>query len=259
MNGEKRFLILSLHGRKPLICLIAAFSLAALLLITALKPDAPVMKTALETGAKGRGTGALIVLDAGHGGIDGGAVSVGGIPEKEINLAVAMKVRSVLLLNGFDVIMTRESDASIHDPETENGTIHEKKVSDINNRIAIMRQHPDAILISIHQNTFSDPAVGGAQVFYVKNEESRRLAEILQAKLSVGLDGNGPKSPKEAYDTIKLMNSIENTGVLVECGFLSNPDDEKKLMTDGYREQIARCILDALNEFLNETEREETE
>ncbi|MBQ3380112.1 MAG: N-acetylmuramoyl-L-alanine amidase [Clostridia bacterium] len=199
---------------------------------------------------------ALIVIDAGHGGVDGGAVSPGGTLEKDINLAVALNLRSILILNGFDVIMTRESDISIYDPEAENGSIHDKKVSDINNRIAILREHPDAILISIHQNTFFDPSVCGTQVFYVKNEQSRRLAGIMQECLSSGLKEDKQKAPKEAYDTIKLMNSIDNTGVLVECGFLSNPDDEAKLLREDYREQIAVCILNALNEFLNETGRE---
>ncbi|MBR2741960.1 MAG: N-acetylmuramoyl-L-alanine amidase [Clostridia bacterium] len=257
MKNNKGFFVMRLNINKKKTRLFALLAAVIFVSLIVFKPNAPhhARAASVDLGER-EGARAVIVVDAGHGGVDGGAVSLNGTPEKDINLSIALKLRSLLLLNGFDVIMTRESDVSIHDADVENGTIREKKVSDISNRIKILKNSPDAILISIHQNTFSSADASGSQVFYVKNEQSRRLAEIMQTHLVCELCEKGNRAPKEAYDTIKLMNSIENTGVLVECGFLSNPDDEAKLLSEDYQRRIARCILNALDEFLIETESE---
>jgi len=198
----------------------------------------------------------VVIIDAGHGGEDGGAVSQNGTIEKDINLRIAHKLRMILLLNGFHVIMTRESDISVYDDEKRDATLHEKKVSDINNRIALAKAHPEALFVSIHQNKFSSSSVSGAQVFYRNTEESKRLAEIVQSELESVLGSGKSRPAKEADSSIKLMRSIPNTAVLVECGFISNPAEEALLLDDGYQKRIAFSIYSALCKYLSGQESE---
>ena len=121
-----------------------------------------------------------IILDAGHGGEDGGAVGVGGVVEKDINLAIAQNLRDLLVMNGYTVVMTRNSDAAIYSSGAE--TLREKKVSDLENRLLLMKENPGSIFVSIHQNQFGSPIYYGTQVFYSPNSEtSQILAEIIQA------------------------------------------------------------------------------
>ena len=158
----------------------------------------------------------VIVIDAGHGGEDGGATSVSGVLESQLNLEIARRVDAFLALSGFETRMIRESDTAIYDASAS--TLSEKKVSDLKNRVKLVNQTPGALLLSIHQNVFSDGRYSGAQVFYAKTEGSKQLAEAVQQLLIDVLDPQNHRQAKPA-DTVYLMNHIQCTGVLVECGF----------------------------------------
>ena len=188
----------------------------------------------------------LIIIDAGHGGEDGGATSCTGILESQINLEIARRLDAVCHLLGFDTKMVRTSDISVY---TEGNTISAKKASDLRNRVAMVNQAEHAILISIHQNTFSDNRYTGAQVFYAASEGSRDLAEILQKQLSF-LDADNRRQAKLAYN-VYLMQHIQKTGVLIECGFISNPMDEAKLRSAAYQQKLCGTIAVGLCIYLD--------
>ena len=180
----------------------------------------------------------VIVIDAGHGGVDGGATSCTGVLESNINLEIALKLNDLLHLLGHKTIMIRTTDISVY---TQGETIAAKKVSDLKERVRIVNETDRAVLISIHQNTFSDSRYGGAQVFYAPTEGSQKLAKNLQANLIAVLNPNSNRKAKKA-DGVYLMEHIEKTGILVECGFLSNPTEEAKLR-DGQYQRILCCVI----------------
>ena len=184
-----------------------------------------------------------LILDAGHGGEDGGAVSITGAVESEINLAVVLKLDQIFGFYGLSPILLRDSDVSLHDPTAD--TLREKKVSDIRNRVATIESTPNAVLLSIHQNTFPNGAYHGAQVFYRSGAQSETLAKLVQDTLREGLDPDNKRSPTKIPDTVYLMNHITCPAVLVECGFLSNAAEEAKLRSVGYQTQLALCIASA--------------
>ena len=179
---------------------------------------------------------AIVVIDAGHGGIDGGAVGKSGIEEKQLNLEIAKKLRTMLGFIGFDNKMTRENDMYV----TEDGkTIREKKISDTKARVELINNTPNAYLISVHLNHFSQGECSGAQVFYTSDKSSKVIAEHLQENLRLGIDKNNRRVAKEIGSNIYIMNNINCPGVLVECGFLSNACEEQLLQNEDYQRKIA--------------------
>lgn len=184
-----------------------------------------------------------LILDAGHGGEDGGAVSVTGVAESTINLSITLKIDQLLGFYGVCPILLRNTDVSLHDPQAN--TLREKKVSDLKNRVATIESTANAVLISVHQNTFTNKAYHGAQVFYRDGEESLALARQTQDALRRGADPNNQRSPAKISDSIYLMKHITCPAILVECGFLSNPDEEEKLRDSSYQTQLAGCIASA--------------
>lgn len=186
-----------------------------------------------------------IVIDAGHGGIDGGATSCSGVLESKLNLEIALKLEAVMQLLGFDTVMIRSTDTSVY---TEGNTIAAQKVSDLKERVRIANETPDALLISIHQNTFPVGRYSGAQVFYSGNEESRELAQTLQMNFNQTLCRGSNRRSKEAQG-VYLMQNISCTGVLIECGFLTNPQEEAKLRSDEYQKQLCCVIAATLSGF----------
>ena len=187
----------------------------------------------------------LIIIDAGHGGEDGGATSCTGILESQINLEMALRLEAVCHFLGFDTRMVRTTDISVY---TEGNTLSAKKASDLRNRVAMVNKVEHAILISIHQNTFSDNRYSGAQVFYAANDGSRELAAILQKQLST-LDTENRRQPKLA-NNVYLMQHIQKTGVLIECGFISNPMDEARLRSAAYQQKLCSAIAAGLCIYL---------
>lgn len=185
-----------------------------------------------------------LILDAGHGGEDGGAVSVTGAVESHINLAITLKLDHLLGFYGIDPILTRKDDRSLHNAECE--TLRQKKISDLHNRVAMVEETANALLVSIHQNTFPNPAYHGAQVFYREGEASEALAKLIQDALRCGLDPENGRTPAKIPDSVYLMKHITCPAVLVECGFLSNAEEEKKLRDEGYQTQLAVCVASAV-------------
>lgn len=191
-----------------------------------------------------------IILDPGHGGMDGGAVGVDGIVEKEINLNICLIMREMFAVSGFDVVMTRETDISIHD-EGVTG-VRKQKTSDLHNRLAIVQQQPNAVFVSLHQNQFTSSSSRGAQVFYgPKNAQSQRLAQIIQDNFVEDLQPDNQRAIKEAGEDLFLMTNAECPSVLVECGFLSNHDEAHRLNDPDYQAQIAFTTYRSVLEFLD--------
>lgn len=179
-----------------------------------------------------------IIIDAGHGGVDGGATSCTGVLESQLNLQIALRLEDLLHLVGVDTAMIRREDVSVY---TEGESIAAKKVSDLKERVRIVNSTKNAVLISIHQNTFFDPRYSGAQVFYATSEGSQKLARAMQHALVESLNPESNRKAKKG-SSIYLLEKIKNTGVLVECGFLSNPEEEKKLRTDAYQLKLCAVI-----------------
>ena len=189
-------------------------------------------------------------MSVSHGSPDGGAVGLSGTEEKDVNLSIALFLRDVLESNGIPVIMTRTSDKAIYDETAK--TIREKKRSDMNNRLKIMNNSNAGLFISIHMNSFEDKSVSGVYLFYNKNHpETKTLAEAIQKNIS-DVTGAKPHDVKPAENRIFLMKNAPMPAVLVECGFLTNPDEEKKLLDESYREKIAWAIGDAVSDYYAE-------
>lgn len=192
-----------------------------------------------------------IVVDAGHGGEDGGATSVSGVLESQTNLEIAQRTDALLMLLGFQTKMVRDSDTAIYDASAT--TLREKKISDLRNRVQLVNETPNALLLSIHQNTYSDGRYSGAQVFYGAGEGSRQLAERLQETVRQLLDNENNRKAKPA-ETVYLMQNVQCTAILVECGFLSNEVEDLKLQSASYQKKLALAFGSALNSWaLEET------
>ena len=205
--------------------------------VTAIKQDTPVPRKY------------CFVIDPGHGGIDGGATSCTGVLESAVNLEISLKLNDLMRFLGFDTVMTRTTDSSIH---TKGETIAAQKVSDLKERVRIVNETENALLISIHQNTFSDSRYGGAQVFYAPKGDSRQLAEQLQSAFSLTVNpGNNRKC--KTSNGIYLMEHIDKTGLLIECGFLSNPQEEAKLRDSNYQKQLCCVIASTVAGYVSNT------
>ena len=191
----------------------------------------------------------MIVIDPGHGGEDGGAVSLTGAKESNLNLEIAKKLDQLLRLCGFQTYMLRKEDVSLHQGKCKN--FSEKKVSDLKTRVEMVNAIRSGILISIHQNHFSDSKYSGAQVFYAKTSQSKELAELAQTTLRQGLNPKNHRQIKESQ-SVYLMERILCPGILVECGFLSHPEEEQKLQEPAYQRRIACSLVSALSQFVEE-------
>lgn len=178
----------------------------------------------------------VFIIDAGHGGMDGGTTSCSGALERDINLEIAQRLEKLLALIGYDTVMTRTNSDSI---ATEGDTIRQQKQSDLRNRAAIVNSNANGVLVSIHQNHFPDSRYSGPQVFHAETGGSRELAQSMQNALNTTL---GTTREYKAADGIYLMQNIQNTGILVECGFLSNPAEDAALQTKAYQSRLC-CVI----------------
>lgn len=188
-------------------------------------------------------SGQTLVIDAGHGGEDGGAVSVSSVSESVINLAVARRLDGIMGLFGVNTLMLRTEDASLGDPSLS--TMRERKVSDLHNRVNSVNEADNPILISIHQNSFTDPRYSGAQVFYAPTEGSQFFAEYTQELLRVCLDPDNDRRAKPIPQSVYLMSHIDCKAILVECGFLTNPAEDQLLQSADYQLKLALTIAGA--------------
>lgn len=181
-----------------------------------------------------------VVLDPGHGGEDGGAVSPDGVAESHLNLAVSERVNDLLRFAGQRTRMTRTEDVSIH---TEGETVRARKASDIRNRVALVNETEHPVLLSVHQNSLpSSPVTHGAQVFWNRQEGAENLARIVQDSLNRTINAGNEKHPKQIQDSIYLMKHVTVPAILVECGFLSNAEETGKLQTPSYQIKLAAAI-----------------
>lgn len=189
----------------------------------------------------------VIVIDPGHGGIDGGAKSENGVIEKDINLSISLKTKAALESKGYKVIMTRSEDVGLY---TEGKKVREKKIEDLGNRVKIKKDNKCDAFISIHQNMFPQKNCKGAQVWSANNEPSQKLGRIIQQKFKEEVDQNNKREAKVAKKEYKILNDgYEGTSVIVECGFLSNPEECELLGKEDYQNKIANTLVNAIDEY----------
>ena len=187
----------------------------------------------------------VIVIDAGHGGEDGGAVAADGTVESGINLAIAQDLDALLRFLGCETRMTRTEDAAIYSDGAR--TLREKKASDLKNRVALVNETPNAVLLSIHQNSLpSSKRTHGAQVFYRKEEGSAALANAVQRALNETVNLENEKAEKAIDPSIYLMKSVTAPAILIECGFLSNEGETALLKSADYQQKLAVVITSGL-------------
>jgi N-acetylmuramoyl-L-alanine amidase len=186
-------------------------------------------------------TKSIILIDPGHGGIDGGAKSKSGTIEKNINLLIASKLKKELESAGYTVYMTREEDSQLDT----------RKVKDLNARCQMKKDTKCDMFISIHQNTFPQASCFGAQVWYASNDYSKLLAENIQESLKETVDDNNKRIPKAAKEQYRILrDGYEGACVLVECGFLSNYEEEQRLNSNEHQDKIVKGIINGINKYV---------
>lgn len=193
-----------------------------------------------------------VVIDAGHGGEDGGASSAAGLVEKDVNLEISKLLCEMLRADGINVVMTREDDRLLYD---RNVDYHgRKKKLDLAARLTIADTTPDAIFISIHMNSYTNPKYSGLQVWYSPNDpDSSILANLIQSNNKATLQPENTRKTKVATSSIYLLENATCPAVLVECGFLSNPAEAALFETNEYKQKVASMLFDSITEFLEKS------
>ena len=193
----------------------------------------------------------VIIVDAGHGGFDGGAVASDGTVEKDINLSIAMMLGELLTANGYDVIYTRTEDTGTDD--YDNTAIKNRKISDLNNRLKLTELYDNSVFVSIHLNKFTSSSVSGAQVFYSPSfDEAKGLAQSIQESIALVVQPQNNRIIKKGTKDTFLLYKARVPSVIVECGFLSNKAELELLKTDTYQKQIAFSVFCGINKYINE-------
>lgn len=189
-----------------------------------------------------------IVIDAGHGGEDGGTVG-NGLVEKDLNLDIALRLASLLRERGINVVLTRQTDTMLYDRDSDYRG--KKKALDLRARLDITNACADPIFVSIHMNYFAQVKYSGLQVYYSPNDpESRLLAEAIQSRVAATLQPSNHRTVKEATSAIFLLHNLTCPAVLIECGFLSNAEEARLLATEEYRAALANEIFLAIEEYI---------
>lgn len=185
-----------------------------------------------------------IIIDAGHGDPDGGAVAIDGTHESDINLQIVLKMAELLKEKNVKCVLTRSDKNAIY---SEGDSIHQKKISDIRNRVDLAKKYKNAVFISIHMNTFPSSEVSGTQVFYKSgNSYSEEIANEIQKVINDRLQPQNQKKIKTIPSNIYLFKNIPNECVLIECGFLTNPDDLTNLKNEQFQNKISSIISEVL-------------
>ena len=184
--------------------------------------------------------GKVIVIDSGHGGDDPGKIGINQAKEKDVNLKIAKKVKKRLKKEGWKVVMTREEDVMLGDAQKGNRKIHDMKA-----RVELINKTMPAMAVSIHQNSYQEAEIHGAQVFYYSHsQDGKRMAETMQRALLMADEENTRQA--KANDTYYLLKRTEVPTIIVECGFLSNPQEAEKLTEDGYQKKLAQAITSGI-------------
>ena len=205
-----------------------------------------LMEAVSSDDVKMSGERPCVVIDAGHGGNDPGKVGTDGSLEKDINLQIALKLQSFLQMQDVEAVLTRDTDRGLYDENASN-----KKVQDMKNRVALIEEYQPDLVVSIHQNSYHEEYVHGAQVFYyATSERSRGLAECIQRVMVKELDPDNARQAK-ANDSYYLLKKTSVPIVIVECGFLSNREEAQKLSSAAYQEKAAWAIHLAVMQWLN--------
>lgn len=218
--------------------------MAALLLVFVyiFSSQMPPLKTSAQ---KNEACMKTVVIDPGHGGMDGGAVSVLGDPEKDINLSIGLKLQNILKEKGIAVVMTRETDTGLYGEADSN-----KKVADMKARCQLINEVSPDLMISIHQNNYQSEGVKGAQVFYYSTSlEGERAATTLQKYLVEGLDKENGRKAK-ANDNYYILINVKCPAIIAECGFLSNYEEAELLKSEEYQQKVAVALSNGICDYL---------
>ncbi len=202
--------------------------------------------------ASGKSDGPVLVIDAGHGGEDGGAVSLSGVYESEINLDISQRMAALSGLTGIEFTMTRDSD-DIEYPSELKSTSKRKKY-DQKKRVELINGMSNAILISVHQNFYPHKSPHGPQSFYSDNEGSDSLAALIQDSMNMALYPENRRIAMPVADNVYLFKNVKCPAVLVECGFISNPEESSLLDTESYRLKIAAVLISSYLKYLDTNE-----
>ena len=191
-----------------------------------------------------------IVLDAGHGGEDGGCEG-NGLVEKELNLDITLRLASLLRKQNVNVILTRETDELLYDKNSDYEG--KKKYQDVRRRLEIAQNQENPVLVSIHMNFFAQTQYSGLQVWYSKADaRSRLLANLVQSNVKYNLQPNNKRNIKEATSSIFLLDKATFPAILIECGFLSNPDEAHALADENYRQKLAEIIFNSIMTYISQ-------
>lgn len=217
-------------------------------------PDTPGTDSVSDTELAGNGQnesssdGLSIVIDAGHGGIDPGKVGINDALEKDINLALALKLRDKFSQDSIRIILTRDSDTGLYSEGSTN-----KKAEDMQTRCKIISDASPIFTVSLHQNSYPSPEVCGAQVFYFgQSQDGKKLADMIQDSLISNVDPDNHRIAK-ANESYYLLKKTPTPTVIVECGFLSNPTEANLLLTDDYQNQLVDAIYNGIQNYLSES------
>lgn len=199
-------------------------------------------------GAEGVPYNKIVILDAGHGGEDSGAIGVNGALEKDLNLQLARAIGTILEEKGYIVVYTRTDDRLLYTEEENIKGI--RKISDLKNRCSFAEKYPESIFVSIHMNSFGSKKYSGLQVYYTEgNDESYSLAQSIQSKVKNDLQKDNNRVIKSGSN-IYLLENIQNTAVLIECGFLTNPEECEKLSKKDYQKELSFSIVCGIIEYI---------
>ena len=244
MKGQRKRYATSFALEFAAFCIISA--LISLILII------PMLNFSfhLPNESTGLRSDVTVVLDAGHGGEDGGA-NGGGLIEKDLNLDITLRVATLLREQGVSVILTRDTDILLYDKNSDYEG--KKKYQDVRRRLEIAKEQENPVLISIHMNSFSQSKYSGLQVWYSKNDSrSRILANLIQANVKNQLQPSNKRTTKEATSSIFLLHNASFPAVLIECGFLSNPDEASALGDENYRQQLSNIIFKSIMDYISQ-------
>ena len=243
------------YSIKRSIFFVSCFLVISVLLAAVATVSARIFISEAESAAAGEGEKPLpvIIIDAGHGGRDGGAAADDGTLEKDLNLAVAKELCDLFEGAGYDTVMTRTEDVALGDENSSH-----KKLGDIKARVELAKQYKNAIFISVHMNKFPVPKYSGLCVYFAKKTEgSAALAEDVRMAVATYLQKENGRQIKGAGSEIYVLDNAPCTAILVECGFLSNPSELALLKTEEYRKKVAACVFTATANYMSKTITEE--
>lgn len=244
MKSQRKKYATSFALEFAIFCIISAL-ISLILIIPMLDFDFPLPNNSVAATSN-----ITIVLDAGHGGEDGGCEG-NGLVEKDLNLDIALTVASLLREQGVNVVLTRDTDILLYDRNSDYQG--KKKAQDVRKRLEIAQNQENPVLVSIHMNYFAETKYSGLQVWYSKNDSrSKALANFIQSNVKNTLQQNNKRTIKEATSSIFLLHNATFPAVLIECGFLSNPDEAHALGDAEYRHQLANVIFKSIMDYISQ-------